>query len=108
MRVTEKRTQIYLTRAQHAALLRMARRRKVSLAQVVREALDAFLDVPSNRKPLLRDPLDGLVGFVTGPDDLAENHDEYLSGPRRKPKQRSREAFAFDADFSVAGFALIP
>lgn len=41
---TEKRTQIYLSAAQHKAASELARRRGISLAAVVREALDRYLE----------------------------------------------------------------
>ena len=43
MKATEKRTQIYLTGAQHRAAMALARRRGGSLAGVVRQALDRYL-----------------------------------------------------------------
>jgi hypothetical protein len=96
MALTEKRTQVYLTHAQHAALLRAARTRNVSLAEVVREAVDAYL----TRKPARErgdDPLADLIGFVNGPGDLSERHDDYLYGPlessggRRGPRTRDQK-----------------
>jgi hypothetical protein len=44
MKATEKRTQVYLTAAQHRAAMALARRRGGSLAGVVRDALDHYLD----------------------------------------------------------------
>src|SRR5215510_9400900 len=43
MKATEKRTQIYLTTAQHRAAMALARRRGGSLAGVVRDALEHYL-----------------------------------------------------------------
>jgi hypothetical protein len=43
MKATEKRTQIYLTEAQHRTAMALARRRGGSLAGVVRDALDRYL-----------------------------------------------------------------
>lgn len=40
---TEKRTQIYLTAAQHSAAMSLARHRRTSFAGIVREALDRYL-----------------------------------------------------------------
>jgi hypothetical protein len=83
--LTEKRTQIYLTHAQHGSLARMSARRGVSLAQLVREAIDQYLMAPrlqdAGPGP---DPLGDLIGSVRGPGDLADRHDEYLYGPQRK------------------------
>jgi hypothetical protein len=94
MAVTEKRTQLYLTARQHAALLRMARVRGTSLAGVVRLAIDAYLAAPTvpERTSEGADPLAGLVGCFEGPGDLSDNHDEYLYGPAADgPRKRRRE-----------------
>ena len=50
MAVSEVRTQIYLERAQHEALKRVAARRALSMAQVVREAIALYLDEPAERR----------------------------------------------------------
>lgn len=47
MPVSEVRTQIYLDREQHEALKRAAKKRSISMAQVVREAVAVYLtDAP--------------------------------------------------------------
>ena len=43
MAISEKRTQIYLTYEQHEALKRKAGERSVSMAEVVREAVDRYV-----------------------------------------------------------------
>ncbi|MBI3074440.1 MAG: CopG family transcriptional regulator [Deltaproteobacteria bacterium] len=82
--MTEKRTQIYLPAEQHGALKRLAKKRGVSLAQIVREALTAHMarepwPVP-HRGTKIVDPLGDLIGCARGPGDLAKNHDAYLYG----------------------------
>jgi hypothetical protein len=85
--VTEKRTQIYLTSAQHEALRRVAHARGTSLAGVVREAVDAYLRKPpagAKRERVGPDPLADLIGFVEAGRDLSERHDDVLYGPKRR------------------------
>lgn len=96
MAVSEIRTQIYLEREQHEALKREAKRRGVSMAQVVREAVSAYLvESPGAQgmsdEEYLADPIwdlpigsEEFEGF--GRSDAAENHDEILYGPLRTEK----------------------
>lgn len=83
MATSEVRTQIYLPRSLHRALRDEARRRGVSMAQLLRDAAAAAL---RNNNGDQHDPLAELVGIVReGPKDLATNHDYYLYGlPRRR------------------------
>lgn len=72
------RTQIQLTDEQAASLKRVARDRGVSIAQIIREALDDHLGVPvaeSRRERALR-----VVGrFRSGRPDVSARHDDELS-----------------------------
>lgn len=43
MKLTERRTQLYLTEEQYQAVSRVARDRRVSLAAVVREAIEEYV-----------------------------------------------------------------
>jgi uncharacterized protein YmfQ (DUF2313 family) len=73
------RTQITLTEAQHRRLLRVARSRGVSMAEVVRQAVDAV--VPDEDSETLRrwERAAGIVGaFDSGGANIAERHDDYL------------------------------
>lgn len=93
MAKSEVRTQIYLERRQHEALKREAKRRDVSMAQVVREAVSEYLAEPAGVQGLSSaeyraDPIwelpigcEDFEGF--GRNDAAENHDEILYGPSR-------------------------
>lgn len=66
--VMSRRTQIYLTDAQHRAATRLARRRETTLAAVVREALDRYLaGGERGRVSWEDDPALGLVGRVDMP-----------------------------------------
>lgn len=73
------RTQITLTEAQHRRLLRVARSRGVSMAEVVRQAVDAA--VPDEDAEMLRrwERAKSVIGaFASAPEGVAERHDEFL------------------------------
>jgi hypothetical protein len=74
--LTKRPIQVYLRPQQLDALRCAAQRRKVSMAELVRQGVDLVLDgVPAEE-----DSLWDLVGLVkSGPSDLAEKHDEYLA-----------------------------
>jgi hypothetical protein len=67
--ITEKRTQIYLSATQHRAAVELARRRGVSLAAVVREALERYLesDAQAEEVDWSDDPALALVGALSLP-----------------------------------------
>lgn len=90
MRVSEVRTQIYLSREQHRDLKRAAERRSASMAEVIREALADFLErqeavvsIPGDRT----DPAWALaeladrIGGSGDSDADASRLDEELYGP---------------------------
>lgn len=72
------RTQIQLTTAQHEALKRLAARRGVSMAHVVREGVDAMLSWGG------KDPWDDLLSVVgkygegAPCENVGQDHDRYL------------------------------
>lgn len=69
------RTQIYLTKAQRRALDERRRRENKTLAEVVREAVDAYLDEP---RP---DPDEALAAaFGSMPDLEVPSRDEWDRG----------------------------
>lgn len=74
--LTKKPLQVYLRQAQLEALRGIASRRRVSLAELVRQAVDRLLaDIP-----LEEDPIWGIVGLGdSGAGDLAAEHDRYLA-----------------------------
>jgi hypothetical protein len=77
MPVTHKRPiQIYLRPEQLNALRRLAGRRNVSIAELVRQGVDRILaDISPDEDPLL-----DIIGIVkSGPSDVSERHDEYLT-----------------------------
>lgn len=79
-RMAKQRTQIYLEPAQHRALEREARRRGSSISELIREAIDRWLDRRA-QAGWEDDPITALVGKIPlGLADAAERHDYYLYG----------------------------
>jgi hypothetical protein len=83
--ITEKRTQIYLSAAQHKAASDLARRRGVSLAAVVREALERYLETEAQEGEVdwTGDPALALLGALSLPrlpegEDLSEAIDRSM------------------------------
>jgi hypothetical protein len=74
------RTQIQLTDEQAAAAKRMASERGVSMAEVIRDALDRELQT-SDRKALWERALSVVGKFrdIDGATDVSERHDDYLA-----------------------------
>lgn len=73
---TKKPLQIYLRKDQLDALRGLSERREVSMAELIRQAVDHLLA----EMPVEEDPLWDMVGvFDSGLGDLAENHDHYLA-----------------------------
>jgi len=68
--------QIHLRVEQVESLRSVAKRRGVSLAELVRQGVDHILaEVPAEE-----DPLWDIIGIANaGPTDLAANHDRYLA-----------------------------
>lgn len=77
------RTIIQLRETQAAALERAARRRGVSKAAVIREALDALLKGDGRDDALQRALRAGGSG-ASGVSDLGERHDDYRADHRRE------------------------
>ena len=73
------RTQVSLDERQMQALRELARQRKVSMAELVREAVDTLLEAPT---PDQWERASAVVGkYRSGEpnNDVARNHDEYLA-----------------------------
>ncbi len=78
------RTQISLTEAQMARLRKAAKSRHISIAAVIREAVDAAVpDEDARRRELYRRMMLAAGAFDSGLTDVAENHDEYLNEDSR-------------------------
>ena len=72
------RTQIQLTQEQARRLRVVASERGVSVAALIREALDRYL-ATADRSASVRDKaIAAIGGFHSGRHDVAEAHDEHL------------------------------
>jgi Ribbon-helix-helix protein, copG family len=71
------RTQIQLTERQAARLKRIAAERGISMAAVIREAVDAVVEREGAPDPRAR-ALSVVGTFGSGVRDLAREHDRYL------------------------------
>jgi len=75
-----KRMPISLREEQHELLRREARRRRTSVASLVREAVDrVFPDELEQRRAAHRRSLAAVGRFRSGRHDVSERHDEYLA-----------------------------
>ena len=73
--LTKKPIQVYLERNQDRALRALAKRRGVSIAELIRRSVDKYLAA----LPVEDDPALQIMGLGrSGLGDLAERHDEYL------------------------------
>lgn len=73
------RTQVQLTEKQFQALKRVAAREKVSMAEIIRRALDRVVEAESmpDRDEVKRRAIAAIGSCRSGVPDLAECHDEY-------------------------------
>jgi hypothetical protein len=73
------RTQVYLSRAQHRALKRAAKREGVSMTELLRRVLDQYFE---GRRGTAAFGKDAVLSFValgsSGRSDTSERHDEAL------------------------------
>jgi hypothetical protein len=80
------RTQIQLTERQHRALAEEAKRRGVSMAELVRQWIECHL--PSAREPRTPDweRMQAFIGAFEDPEgaNLSEEHDRYLAEGYRR------------------------
>jgi predicted transcriptional regulator len=67
-----QRTQIYLTDEQRARIDELAKRRQTTMAEVVRRALDAYLDRD--------DDIDATFGKASGIGQSVPGRDEWVRG----------------------------
>lgn len=74
-------TQIELTEEQMSALEKLAKKRRISLSELVRESITNTLrsDVARGDSEMKRKALDIAGRFRSGLGDLSEGHDKYLS-----------------------------
>ena len=78
-----QRTQISLTRDQMQRLRRESTKRGVSMAHVIREAVDAYVpDREHDRAAMIERALAASGRYRSGAPDVAERHDDYLAEDR--------------------------
>ncbi len=70
------RTQIRLTEEQSRKLKALAAKDNVSMAELIRRAIDYWL---TTAKPARRRALTLMGQFRSGESDISERHDEYLA-----------------------------
>jgi hypothetical protein len=81
------RTQIYLPDDLHRALGHAARRRGVSMAELIRRAAETVV----TNEDSVTDPLADITGIDDrGPTDMAEQHDAHLFGKRHARRAKPR------------------
>jgi len=74
------RTQIQITSEQARALKRLAAKEGKSVAELIRLSLDSMLRGGGIKdQEVLRRKAIAAAGKLNGPEDLAENHDDYLA-----------------------------
>jgi hypothetical protein len=74
-----ERTQISLTPGQAQELRRLARKRKTSMAALIREAVDRAYLPDSSTEARWHQALAAVGGFRSGRSDISERHDEELA-----------------------------
>jgi 16S rRNA U516 pseudouridylate synthase RsuA-like enzyme len=72
------RVQVRLTDEQSRAVKRLAAAEGVSVSEIVRRSIDAFI-VTSSREEIRRRALAAAGALHGGPRDLSRNHDKYLA-----------------------------
>ena len=72
------RTQIQLTDEQARALKAMAAQRRVSMAEVIRDAVERMI-AEDDRKEKWRSALAVMGRYRSGLSDVSTNHDKYLA-----------------------------
>ena len=75
------RTQIYLTEEQHKILSDLSYRKKTSLAEMIRQAVDEYLDKISTKEVL--NPLNNIIALgESGSSKGSVKHDEEIYDDR--------------------------
>jgi hypothetical protein len=73
-----ERTQISLTDYQAHELRRLARKRRTSMAALIREAVDRTYSLNASDDATWERALRSIGGFRSGQSDVSERHDEML------------------------------
>lgn len=83
--VSEKRTQVYFPSEVYRRIEKQAKEEDKSSAQIIREAVEKFLDEKNRSTDWENDPIFQAVGILeTKKGDLSENHDAYLYGEKKR------------------------
>jgi metal-responsive CopG/Arc/MetJ family transcriptional regulator len=83
--VSEKRTQVYFPSEVYRRIEKQAREEDKSSAQIIREAVEKFLDEKNRSADWENDPIFQAVGILESKKgDLSENHDSYLYKARKQ------------------------
>jgi hypothetical protein len=70
---------VYLDASQMDALRRMARRERVSLAELIRRAVERYLRPEPASPPVPREAYERLIGFFSDDaTDVSERHGHYI------------------------------
>ena len=73
------RMQVQLSPEQAEAVKQMALERGVSMAEIIRRSVEAYVDAGPRPAPSeLRKRALSIIGIAHGPTDLSERHDDYL------------------------------
>jgi hypothetical protein len=79
-----ERTQISLTSSQARDLRRLARKRKTSMAALIRDAVDRTYGVDAGMEARWNQALASVGGFRSGRSDVSEQHDDVLTDTFRQ------------------------
>lgn len=88
--MSKVRFQMFIDESQKEALERLQHDYKVSVAEIIRKAIDKLLtEYKAKEERPLMDPmaarlLSSAASCKGGPKDLADEHDKYLYGTHRK------------------------
>lgn len=80
------RTQIQLTEVQASTLKRLARSRQLSMAELIRQAVDNLIETSTmgNIDDMRKKALEAVGRFGSGKRDISKEHDKYLAEAIRK------------------------
>lgn len=84
MKISEHRTQVYMPNSLNRALNQAARQEGVSVAQVIRQAVERYLGIGRSPRFPQHDPIDDIIGSLPpdGIRDAARRHDDYIWGDK--------------------------
>lgn len=77
-----KKIQFYFPERLFLEIDYAAKREGISMAELVRRAVEEYLGITKKQKRQTRDLLDEMAGFFEADKDLSEKHDMYLYGTK--------------------------